>query len=249
MQYLWWSLLAILVGASLILAVTLWHNWTIFLHVYERKLLIELRGFGFRKRLFFRDFAQKKEEERDSGSGKSKSKKTKNRTEKTKKNSFSERWNRDKKRIYDKEKGGYQHGGLTQVLGEYREIYRDAKEVIQTFLEDTRHRIEISLLQIRLDFGTGNPAHTGMLYGTIWNFVGLGYPFLVRYFKASYPKMEIAPDFYHPRFDLEIKSIIKVRPAHIINAVIKQFGWSAVTYWKEYFTKGSGKHGRKQARN
>ncbi|MBO5364031.1 MAG: DUF2953 domain-containing protein [Clostridia bacterium] len=241
MQYLWWSLLAVLVVVVLAVGVTLWHNWTIFLHVFDKKLLIELRGFGFRKKLYSRDFSKKKAE---AGPGAS-LKKAKSKKQKPiqKKNGFSERWEKDKKRIYDKEKGGYQHGGLTEVLGEYREIYREAKDVIHTFLDDTRHRIEISSLWIRLDFGTGNPAHTGMLYGTIWNLVGLGYPFLVRYFKAAYPSLEVTPDFYRPRFDLEIKSIIKVRPAHIINAVCKQVGWSAITYVKQYFTKGSVKHG------
>ncbi len=240
MQYLWWSLLAIFFGIILIAAVVIWHHWTLFLHVYDKKLLIELRGFGFRRKIFYRDFS--KQTVGTAGTKQKKNTRAK-RAKPKKKNGLSERWEKDKKRIYDKEKGGYQQGGLLEVLGEYRAIYRQSREVIHTFLEDTRHRVTISSLWIRLDFGTGNPAHTGMLYGTIWNLVGLGYPFLVRYFKAAYPKMEVTPDFYHPRFDLEIKSIIKVRPAHIINAIWKQAGWSILTYIKQYFTKGSVKHG------
>ncbi len=241
MGYLWLSLLVMLAVVILAVGVALWHNWSLYLHVFDKKLLIELRGFGFRKKIFFRDFSGKNSE----SVANTPIRKTTSKKQKTeqKKNGFSARWEKDKKRIYDKEKGGYQHGGLSEVLGEYQEIYREAKDVIRTFLEDTRHRIEISSLWIRLDFGTGNPAHTGMLYGMLWNFVGLGYPFLVRYFKAAYPSLEVTPDFYHPRFDLEVKSIIKVRPAHIINAIIKQAGWSAITYVKQYFTKGSVKHG------
>ena len=244
MQMIWWSLLAILGLVLLIILVTLWHRWSLYLHMFDKKLVIELRGFGFRKRLFYRDFSKKKVPRTEGAiPGKAQSEKGKPKREKQKKNGLKDRWEKDKKRIYDKEKGGYQHGGFTEVLTEYKEIYRDAKEVIQTFLSDTRYRIEISSLWIRLDFGTGNPAHTGMLYGTVWNLVGLGYPFLVRYFKAAYPSLEVTPDFYNPRFDLEIKSIIKVRPAHIINAVLKQ-GWRAgITYVKQYFTKGSVKHG------
>ncbi len=243
MQVIWWSLLALLGVVLLVISVTLWHRWTLYLHMFDKKLVIELRGFGFRRRLFYRDFSKKNDSKTEGAiSGKTKPEKNKPKKAK-KKNGLAERWEKDKKRIYDKEKGGYQHGGLTEVLREYKEIYRDAKEVIGTFLADTRHRIEISSLWIRLDFGTGNPAHTGMLYGTIWNLVGLGYPFLVRYFKAAYPSLEVTPDFYNPRFDLEIKSIIKVRPAHIINAVFKQVWRAGVTYVKQYFTKGSGKHG------
>lgn len=248
MQIILWILLALLGIILLGGALLLWHRWSLYLHFFDKKFVIELCGFGFRKRVFYRDFSKPNQ---GSGaiSGKVKRKKEKLKKSKKKRMSLKERLEKDKKRIYDKEKGGYQHGGFSEVLSEYRETYRDIREVLSTFLEDTRHRIEISKLQIRLDFGTGNPAHTGMLYGTLWNLVGLGYPFLVRYFKAAYPSMEVTPDFYHPRFDLEIKSIIKVRPAHIINAVFKQ-GWRAtITYVKEYFTKGSGKNVRKQTRN
>ncbi len=245
MQVIWWSLLALLGVVILVLLVTLWHCWTISLHMFDKKLVIELHGFGFRRQLFYRDFSKKQEKSTAGGviSGKTKQEKTKPRkAKKQKRNGLAERWEKDKKRIYNKEKGGYQHGGLLEVLKEYKEIFRDAKEVVQTFLEDTRHRVEISSLWIRLDFGTGNPAHTGMLYGMVWNLVGLGYPFLVRYFKAAYPSMDVTPDFYNPRFDLEIKSIIKVRPAHIINAVLKQVWRSGITYVKQYFTKGCVKH-------
>lgn len=240
MQVILWVLLALL-GVVLLGGIfLLWHRWSLYLHFYDKKLVIELRGFGFRKNIFYRDFSKPKSVG-TAISGKVKEKKEK-RNKPKKRMSLKERLKRDKKRIYDREKGGYQHGGLTEVLSEYRETYRDIREVLHTFLNDTRHRIEISSLQIRLDFGTGNPAHTGMLYGTVWNLVGLGYPILVRYFKAEYPSLEVTPDFYHPRFDLEIKSIIKVRPAHIINAIITQVWRAGITYVKQYFTKGSGKN-------
>ena len=240
MQAILWILLALLGIILLGGVLLLWHRWSLYLHFYDKKFVIELRGLGIRKRVFYRDFSKPKQ---GGGAIPGKVKSQKEKTPKKKKSmGLKERLKKDKKRIYDKENGGYQHGGLSAVLSEYRETYRDIREVLSTFLEDTRHRIEISKLQIRLDFGTGNPAHTGMLYGTLWNLVGLGYPLLVRYFKAAYPAMEVTPDFNHPRFDLEIKSIIKVRPAHIINALFKQ-GWrGAVTYVKEYFTKGSGKN-------
>ncbi len=244
MQVIWWILFSLLGVILLGGALLFWHRWSLYLHFYDKKIEIELRGFGLRKRVFYRDFSKPKKA-KVTISGKVKQEKKKSEKEKKKRFNLTERLKNDKKRIYDKEKGGYQPGGLSQVLADYRETYRDIREVLHTFLADTRHRIEISSMQIRLDFGTGNPAHTGMTYGMIWNLVGLGYPILVRYFKAAYPSLEVTPDFYHPRFDLEVKSIIKVRPAHIINAVLKQAWRSGITYVKQYFTKGSGKYVRK----
>ena len=58
----------------------------------------------------------------------------------------------------------------------------------------------------------------------------------------AYPTIELTPDYYDARFNLEFKCIIKVKPAHIINALLKQ-GWrQAVTYYKNNFTKGSVKY-------
>ncbi len=228
--------LAVAIAIILLLAaVAVWHRWTFYLHIYDKKFLLELHGFGLRRKLIFRDFTEEPK--------KTEAENTPNSSEgKTSKNSFLGHWNTAKQRIYDPEKGGYQQGGLREVLDEYRTIFVQSKEVLREFSGNIRHRVQVSSLWIRLDFGTGNPAHTGMLYGWIWSAVGLAYPIISRYIKMAYPTMEITPDFYKPRFDLEVKSIIKVRPAHIMNALLKQFWRPAITYCYQNFTKGSVKN-------
>lgn len=250
MRYVFLGLLAALAAAVLLLIIGIWTTWSLYLHVRDKKLTLELRALGFRRTLLRRDFsaqkpekpASKAEAERSGGSEREASQPEQGKGS-AKKNRFSERWSADKKRIYDPEKGGYQPGGLEAVLAEYRDLWDQGRDVIHTFFGNIRYRIEVPMLRIRLDFGTGNPAHTGMAYGAVWGAVGMAYPVACRYVHMAYPAMEVTPDFYEKRFDLEIRSIIKVRPAHIINALLKQ-GWRlAVTYCYHYFNKGSVKHG------
>ena len=250
MRYVFLGLLAALAAAVLLLIVGIWTTWSLYLHVRDKKLTLELRILGFRRTLMRRDFSASAPEKPSAGaegeqSGGSKQEEPQQEKGKVpaKRKRFSERWSADKKRIYDPEKGGYQRGGLAAVLAEYRDLWEQSRDVLHAFFGDIRYRVEVPLLRIRLDFGTGNPAHTGMAYGAVWSAVGMAYPVACRYVRMAYPAMEVTPDFYEKRFDLEIRSIIKVRPAHIINALLKQ-GWRlAVTYCYHYFNKGSVKHG------
>lgn len=206
MGYVIWVLAALLLLVVLLAVAVLWTGWTFYLHYFDQKLEIELRGPILRRHIFFRDFRAKqvaREKEK---------KKEKN---KNKKRPLADRIEAEKKRIYDAEHGGYQAGGLRAIYAEYREVLHEV-------FGDLRYRIEIPEVRIRLDFGTGDPASTGMIYGGIWSVVGVAYPLCSRYFHMAYPKLDITPDFYQPRFDLEVKSIIKVKPAHIIKAVLKQ---------------------------
>ena len=230
------SLIALLI---FLLVVALWHRWSFYLHIGDGKFLLELRGFGFRRRLIYRDLksppapkARPTATPSPDASGSDQKKKSKF--------SFKDRFDKEKKRIYDPEKGGYQPGGLKEVWGEYQQTFEDFKDIILGFAGGVRQKIWITSLLIRLDYGTGDPAHTGMLYGSIWSGIGIAYPILCRYIRAVYPTLEITPDFYGVRFDLEIKSIIKVRPAHIIHALLKQLWRPAITYCYNHFTrKGS----------
>ena len=160
---------------------------------------------------------------------------------KKKENRFLARFQTDKKRIYDPQKGGYQAGGLREVIGEYKQLWEDMEETLRGLFDGLRYKIAVTRTEIYLDFGTGNPAYTGMAYSAVWGIVGMVYPLICRHVKMEYPYISVTPDFHETRFDLEIKSIIKVRPAHIIHAVLKQ-GWHvAITYLKN--KKGSVKHG------
>lgn len=259
MRYVWLVLLLVLAVMVLSVTAVLWITWTLHLHMKDKKLTLALQVAGIRRTVFQRDFSanssEKKEqnavvntgvkneaEERVEEKEKEKEEAKSENSKKGKKR-FAARWEADKKRIYDPENGGWQPGGFSEVLAEYRETWEQIWETFSGFFGDLRYRIQVPMLRIGLDFGTGNPAHTGMLYGTIWSAVGGCYPLLSRYLRMAYPMIELTPDFYEKRFNLEIKSIIKVKPAHIMNALLKQ-GWRlAVTYCKEYFNKGSVKHG------
>jgi len=238
MRYVWLGLLLAVLTIVILLAAAIWYRWSVHLSLKEKRLILELRGFGFKKKLLDRDFSQPK------------AKAPKQPADAPKEESpFQLRLKQDKKRIYDPEKGGYQHGGLKEVIGEYLELWEDAKETFRALFDGMRYKIEVTDTRVRVEFGTGNPAHTGMAYGSVWTAIGVIYPMLCRYVKMEYPQIELIPDFNATRFHLEISSIIKVKPAHIIHAALKE-GWHmAVTYLRKKYDKGSGKNGRKQTSN
>lgn len=234
MRYVGLSLLGLLITALLLIIFIIWHRWEILIHYQKKKLLVELRSSIYHRRLFYRDFSEKPKKKKSSQPPKD---------EKNKESSFRTRFKNDKKRIYDPENGGFSLSGFKEVIDDYRNSYYEIKDILSDILGDLRYRVDITSVRISLDYGTGNPAYTGMIYGTIWGIVGLIYPILSRYFHMAYPTIELTPDYYDARFNLEFKCIIKVKPAHIINALLKQ-GWrQAVTYYKNNFTKGSVKNG------
>jgi len=99
--------------------------------------------------------------------------------------------------------------------------YKEYKKIINIFLKTMRYRIKITKLEMGLEFGTGNAATTGMLYGVIWGLVTGAYNTLSLFFNIDFPKTEIVPDFQKSRFDLTFSGIFKVRLVHIINTLIK----------------------------
>ncbi len=235
MQYLWIGLLTVVLLIVALLMAVFWNRWELYLHLKEKRLTLELRGLGIRRMILERDFGKKEETpEQESPATHSPSKKKKE-------NRFLTRFHADKKRIYDPEKGGYQAGGLREVVREYKQLWEDVEETLRGLFDGLRYKIAVTRTEIYLDFGTGNPAYTGMAYSAVWGIVGMVYPLICRHVKMEYPYISVTPDFHETRFYLEIKSIIKVRPAHIIHAVLKQ-GWHVVvTYLKN--KKGSVKHG------
>ena len=99
--------------------------------------------------------------------------------------------------------------------------YKEYKELINIFLRTMRHRIKISKFDIGLEFGTGNAATTGILYGVIWGLVTGTFNTLKLFFNIDFPKTEIVPDFQNSKFDFTFNGILRVRLVHIINTLIK----------------------------
>lgn len=249
MRYVLLSLLFLILAVLLLAVTAVWHSWRIYLHICTRGVLVELRGFGMKWRLLDRDFSKEKkgqdapaEEKKTQAKPKAEDaehseEEPENIAAKKKKVGLFRRFSQDKKRIYDPERGEFQMEGFGEVVQEYKALYRQFQKLLHEVFGDLRYKISVLSTRIRLDFGTGNPAHTGMLYGGIWSAIGTAYPILGRYVHMDYPELEVTPDYYGKHLDFDVRSIIKVRPAHIINVAVKQACKLAFTYCYKHFTK------------
>ena len=110
---------------------------------------------------------------------------------------------------------------IEKDINEKHKKLSDKKSFLWTLFRDMRYRIEVKKVKIKVDFGTGDPADTGMLYGIIWGAIGSLYQIFNQYFIFDFPETEINPDFENQVFKIEAKGIIKVRLVHIISALIK----------------------------
>ncbi len=139
-----------------------------------------------------------------------------------------------------KKDSGLDFDELKKLKNEYFSAYAEVLDIVKSLLGRTKCKIKIPVLKISVNYGTGNAAATGMIYGSFWSLIGIIYPTLTRYFKIVYPTLDITPDFYGERFEISVKSIIKVRAVHIMNA-----GFSALlTYLKNKKKKDVNKNGR-----
>lgn len=106
-------------------------------------------------------------------------------------------------------------------------------------LSSLRYRIEIQNTYIRLDYGSGDPAATGQTVGYLWTGIGILYPLINQYFLFDFPIIDVTPDFYQKRLDYEVKSIINVKPVHIIKTLFVL----VFNYFKYEKDKGSVTNG------
>ena len=101
-----------------------------------------------------------------------------------------------------------------------------------------RYKIEIPLLNVIMEYGTGDPASTGMLYGAISGMLGVIYPLANQYIIFNYPSLKVTPDFYGERFEIEVRCIIRLRPVSIFNAVISASLEPVFAFLKYFLRKG-----------
>ena len=126
----------------------------------------------------------------------------------------------DRKKIESRNEKSEKSEAERKVEG-IKKKYKEYKEIINIFLKSMRHRIKITKLELGLEFGTGNAATTGMLYGVIWGLVTGAYSTLSLFFNIDFPETEIVPDFQNSRFDYTFSGSLKVRLVHFIYTVIK----------------------------
>ncbi|MBE7032319.1 MAG: DUF2953 domain-containing protein [Ruminococcaceae bacterium] len=99
--------------------------------------------------------------------------------------------------------------------------FDSAKDALDEILDLVKHRARFSDIYVRLRYGTGDAANTGILYGAIWSLTGNVYAYLCRHFYVEFPTVELEPQFDKTAFEIEAQGIITTRLVHIIKCVIK----------------------------
>ncbi len=99
--------------------------------------------------------------------------------------------------------------------------FEEIKYILDDVLTLLRDKAEFSGLYVRVKYGTGDAAITGMIYGAIWSFIGNIYGFLCRFFRIKFPEVELEPQFGGKAFEIEAEGIITTRLVHIIIAGIR----------------------------
>ncbi len=110
---------------------------------------------------------------------------------------------------------------ITKEVNKKKRRLTDNTTFLWTLLREMRFRVEVVKTKIRVDFGTGDPADTGLLYGIIWAAVGNIYQVFNRYLVFDFPETEINADFENKIFKTQFEGIIRVRLVHIITALAK----------------------------
>ncbi len=99
--------------------------------------------------------------------------------------------------------------------------FDSAKDALDEILDLVKNRAKFSDIYVRLCYGTGDAANTGIMYGAVWAFVGNVYAYLCRHFYVEFPTVELEPQFDRTAFEIEAQGIITTRLVHIIKCVLK----------------------------
>lgn len=111
--------------------------------------------------------------------------------------------------------------GITKEVEKKKKKLTDKTSILWTLLREMRYRIEVVKVKLKVDFGTGDSADTGILYGIIWAAIGNLYQIFNQYLVFDFPEVTLSPDFENKIFKTEFEGIIKVRLVHIIIALLK----------------------------
>ncbi len=224
-------ILAAILIIVLILLTLLLSYITIDLHIKNQILYIKIFNLIFCKKIQV-DLSKSKQTNKGNDA-----------SPKDNKTSFVEKIKKIKDRVFDADKG-FNFDEIRKVKNEISETYAEIINIIKKLFGKLHYKIKVTTLRVELEYGTGNAATTGMLYGGIWQMLGVLYPIASSWVNMVYPSLDITPDFYGKRFNIEVWSIIKVKPAHIIYASFFALLTPAITYFKDKYKKGSEENGR-----
>lgn len=202
-------LLAALLALILLVTAALWS-----------KLMVIVRYGGEGLSLTFKLWCFKYSLSGFKGSDKPKDKKEKKKKkEKAEDEDKEENVGKDGGETDEKAKDEEKSGAL-QKIKDGISLFKSVKRASVRALKYLKHKIDISETRVRLKFGTGDAAATGMICGAFWAALGNLYIIGGKFFNLGFPSVNLTPVFESKAFELEAESIIEVRPAHIINAAV-----------------------------
>lgn len=107
------------------------------------------------------------------------------------------------------------------IIDGFCEAYDETKDDIKDVLSDIRKKLEFQTLVFHVHFGLSDAAKTGIATGATWTSASCALSVLNQMFAVRNLSLDVAPDFNRECFELHIKSILKLRPVHIISIGLK----------------------------
>lgn len=111
--------------------------------------------------------------------------------------------------------------GFMKKIEKIRKRIVQIKDIVAEVCRYLGPRISFEDIWVKSEFGTGDAAKTGIICGAIWSLTGNVYAFLCRFWNIEFPDIQLNPVFERKCFEIEAHGIIKIRPVHIITAIIR----------------------------
>ncbi|MCL2837723.1 MAG: DUF2953 domain-containing protein [Oscillospiraceae bacterium] len=129
-----------------------------------------------------------------------------------------------------KEETQDEKASIREKIHDVRRKIQMVREILQEVRAYLSTRLIFESLTLKLRFGDGNAARTGIETGLIWGAAGGLVALLNNNFIVKTPiDVEIMPEFNQKMFDLYVNGIIRTRLAHIIIAA-----FIAVKVYRKY---------------
>ena len=110
---------------------------------------------------------------------------------------------------------------FSAIANGIRAAYAETKDDISSVLAEIRKKTEFETIVFRLGFGLSDAAKTGIATGAAWASASCVLSVLNQMFGIRSIDLDVSPDFNRECFRLQIKSILRLRPVHIISISIR----------------------------
>ncbi len=123
------------------------------------------------------------------------------------------------KLVQKKEKSNFSFEIFKNRITAFKEMFDEIKDDLYKMLAFARKHLTIKKVDFNIHFGFDNAATTGISTGVIW---GLG-SFLLKVFDSLVGikkiNMQVTPDFNNKIFNIYLKTILIIKPIHLIIVV------------------------------